>query len=337
MDDLVIRRLDPHDAHDMDEFQRVYVEAESVANPGGRLYSHEEGVAALTSQGAWFGEGYGAFVGDEMLGEVMVMGSRRDNTDRGTVMLWVSPGHARRGVGGRLIRFAEDRFRELGRSVVDAEVQFGTPDRPGYGAFAEDHGYRLVQRSIERRLDLPVAGDLLDRLEAEARPFAAGYEIRVVDGPIPAELAPGYVALLNRLNLDIPTGDVELEAGRRTVEDVVMQDAELVAAGRRRITAFALACADGGQPAVAGLSTAAASGPGNDHIDQHATIVGPEHRGHRLGMLVKVAQIRALQQHSDKAWIHTDNAETNAHMVGINEALGFRITSMLGQYEKRLA
>ncbi len=337
MGGLLVRRLDPHDARDMDEFQRVYVEAESAANPGGRLYSREQGVAALTSKGAWFGEGYGAFVGDELVGEVMVMGSRRDNTDRGTVMLWVSPDHARRGVGSGLLALAEDRFRELGRSVVDAEVQLGTRGRPGYGAFAERHGYRLVQRSIERRLDLPVAGDLLDRLEAEARPCATGYEVRVVDGPVPADLATGYVTLLNRMNLDMPTGDVELEEGRRTIDDIAVQDAQLADAGMRRVTAFALAPAEEGPPVVAGFSSAAVSGPGSDHIAQSGTIVGPEHRGHRLGMLVKIAQIRALEEGTDKAWIHTDNAETNAHMVGINEALGFRITSTLGQYEKPLA
>jgi hypothetical protein len=88
---------------------------------------------------------------------------------------------------------------------------------------------------------------------------------------------------------------------------------------------------------VAGFSCAIASPVDHRHIDQQATIVAPEHRGHRLGTLVKVALVRELQRaFPDKRVVHTENAETNAHMVAINEALGFRLTSRRGELQKRL-
>jgi hypothetical protein len=38
----------------------------------------------------------------------------------------------------------------------------------------------------------------------------------------------------------------------------------------------------------------------------------------------------------DKRLITTTNAETNAAMVGINEALGFRVHEVYGDFQKRL-
>ncbi len=330
---LTIRALAPDAVADMDGFQRVYVESESHANPGGRLYTREEGEAALRTQGAWFTEGYGAFLDGEMVGESMVMGSRRDNLDRAHLLLWVVPTAARRGVGSALLAHAESRVAELGRSLVEAEVQLGGPGRPSFLGFAQRHGYALVQEQVERQLALPVADGLLDRLEAATLPHASAYTLRVAEGPVPADLADGYARLLNRLNIDAPAGGEAPEHGARTAQDIADQDQEIHGAGRRRLTVFALSV-DG---QVAGFSCAIASPVDHRHIDQQATIVAPEHRGHRLGTLVKVALVRELQRaFPDKRVVHTENAETNAHMVAINEALGFRLTSRRGELQKRL-
>jgi RimJ/RimL family protein N-acetyltransferase len=58
---------------------------------------------------------------------------------------------------------------------------------------------------------------------------------------------------------------------------------------------------------------------------QGITIVEPRHRGHRLGALVKVANLRWVRA-ADPALrvIDTFNAEANTYMIAINEAMGFR-------------
>ena len=63
-----------------------------------------------------------------------------------------------------------------------------------------------------------------------------------------------------------------------------------------------------------------------------------DHRGHRLGLAVKVANHRMHQrERPDAARCSTWNAEVNSHMIGVNELMGFRPVSRMGEFQKRLA
>ncbi len=79
----------------------------------------------------------------------------------------------------------------------------------------------------------------LARLEAEAARHSEGYTLRTVLGPIPDELVPGFLTLYNLMNVEMPTGEIELEEGRRTPEVQAMQEDELREAGRTRLTVLA--------------------------------------------------------------------------------------------------
>ena len=112
-----------------------------------------------------------------------------------------------------------------------------------------------------------------------------------------------------------------------------MQDSYLVASGRTRVASYALD-RDG---TVVGYSVAAVSNEHHRHVDQWGTLVDRGHRGRRLGLAVKCALLRALSDgFPDKTFIETTNAETNAHMVAINEALGFQVAQVYGDFQKRL-
>lgn len=54
-------------------------------------------------------------------------------------------------------------------------------------------------------------------------------------------------------------------------------------------------------------------------------------------MLVEAANLRRLVV--ERPWvrrIHTDNAEENAHMLAINEALGFRRVAVTASWQRML-
>jgi GNAT superfamily N-acetyltransferase len=268
-----------------------------------------------------------------MVGELMVNGSTHDNLEVARVWIWVAPDHGRRGIGTGLGHYAEEHVRRLGRCVCQAQARIGRDRNSASRQFAEHLGYTLANTEVERRLSLPVDPELLDRLAGEAAPHHASYRIRTVTGPVPDDLAESYTALKNLLYTEAPSGDLDVEKGRETASDLVAQERHLAASGRTRTGSYAIA-PDG---TTAGYTMAAVTADGFDHIDQWGTLVHPDHRGHRLGLAVKCAQLREIgERFPGKRFVGTTNAETNAHMVAINEALGFEIHQVYGDFQKRL-
>lgn len=71
---------------------------------------------------------------------------------------------------------------------------------------------------------------------------------------------------------------------------------------------------------------------------QGATLVLKEHRGHRLGMLVKIANLEQIAVASPESRVvYASNAEENHHMLAVNVAAGFRPTGYEGMWKKTLA
>ena len=71
--------------------------------------------------------------------------------------------------------------------------------------------------------------------------------------------------------------------------------------------------------------------PGWGH--QMLTGVTRAHRGHRLGLLVKIAMVewlRAAEPTLER--IQTWNAESNRYMIAVNEALGYTILGQPGTW-----
>ena len=332
---LSIRPVDPWDEHEMDVLQALYVEAQRAEVPDARVYSRTDSVALLRRQeGGVFYHAFAGFEGDEMVGQTWVVGSTVDNLHLAHLWAWVPPRFGRRGHGTALVEVAEQHLRELGRRTAVTQTWVGD-GTGGYRLFAERLGYSLAQTQVERRQRLPMDEATLTRLEAEAARHCEGYTLRTVVGPIPDELVPGFLGLYNQMNVEMPTGEIELEEGRRTPEVQAQQEDELRDQGRTRLTVLAYSP---DREAVA-YSNVVTGAPDSDDpgIDQQATIVRPDHRGHRLGLAVKCALTRAIQASFPAAeYVRTQNAETNAPMVAINEAMGFEIHTVEGEFQKHL-
>lgn len=90
---------------------------------------------------------------------------------------------------------------------------------------------------------------------------------------------------------------------------------------------------------MAGLTELSVTGDGLGNCLQGGTLVLPDHRGHRLGMALKVANLRSLQSRGDaltRPMIHSWNAEVNDHMGAINATLGFVAVEIVEEMQLRL-
>ena len=250
-----------------------------------------------------------------------------DNTDNVQVELVVHPDHRRRGVGRVLHGHARRRAQELGRKrLMSDTVQAlpGGPARSGAGAaFAAAMGAAPALGEVRRRLDLSsLDWERLDGLLADGWTRAWGYAVVRWLGTTPEEYVSDVAYLDGRLMEDAPMGDLAMEPQKVDAERV--RGAEAAAAARRvRAYQTGVRHDESGRLVAWTLITV------NDDVPWHAfqqiTIVDPAHRGHRLGIVVKIENLRhALAHEPDLRIIDTFNAAVNDHMIAINEAMGFR-------------
>lgn len=254
-----------------------------------------------------------------------------DNLDAAIVDVQVHPNRRRRGHGSALLAALEEIGRSEGRTLLHANAQWpaGVPMAESKNhRFAVRHGYRVGVVDQQRRLDLPVVVDL-DALAEEAAARHPGYRLVGWHGPAPEEYVVGLAALDALVSAESPTGEVELEPQDPDPRLVRETEAVLAERGQRIWSAIALA-PDGEVAAMTQLSTRAA---GSSELGQWGTIVRHDHRGHRLGLAVKVANLRQLTTASYSC-VTTWNAATNDHMIAVNERLGFRLVEAGGFFQK---
>ena len=139
--------------------------------------------------------------------------------------------------------------------------------------------------------------------------------------------------LLGMLFSEIPLGDLDLRASEWTPERIREAEQLQVSVGRHVLTAMAIA-PDG---SVAGVSDVRVNDSDPAHGQVGITIVDPAHRGRRLGLALKLAtHDLALSTYPGLVSVDTSNAEVNAWMNAVNEALGYRTIETLLELQKRL-
>ncbi len=122
-------------------------------------------------------------------------------------------------------------------------------------------------------------------------------------------------------NDQAPLGELDLEAEVWSAERVAERDERFVATGRRQFGVLAYA-ADGTCVATTELFVNEVA---SWRALQGGTLVIPGHRGRRLGLALKLANLRAVRERfPDCRYVFTVVAGVNAPMNAVNELLGFR-------------
>jgi GNAT superfamily N-acetyltransferase len=272
-----------------------------------------------------------ATVGGQVVGALRVILPTRDNPNVGILDVAVRPGHRRRGIGGTLLAEGIRLAAAAGRTELIADLDEPGPDAPGR-AFALQRGWTCDLVETRRDLDLPPDPQRLADLEAEARKASAGYEPVLWRDRTPDELLDDRAVLEQRMTTDAPHGDLPVEEERWDGERIREYEAIHFARGRTVLSAGAVR--DGRLVAFTDLQIPLAQ-PERAH--QAGTLVLSEHRGHRLGALVKTAVLRELAATMPEVRrISTFNCDSNVPMVAVNEALGFRPAGHLSTWSLRL-
>lgn len=271
-----------------------------------------------TPESSYLREAYAALDGETVVGTGQLEAPLRDNPRYADVQVAVPPEHRRRGIGAALWDALHDRCRTLRRSTVGAAVMqpIGEDPVPG-SSFAARCGFVHKMTEVRQRLELPVAAERLDELEAHAHERTGAYTLRSWQGPCPDEYAEQYARLKGLLATDAPKGDLEYEPEVWDVER--LRENERVSAAQGRTVFTTVAVSPTGSLAghtQIGVATKA---------HQWDTLVDHAHRGHRLGLALKVANLRILSaSRPDLRTVGTWNAPDNGPMIAVNDALGFR-------------
>jgi GNAT superfamily N-acetyltransferase len=274
-----------------------------------------------------------AWDGDTMVGALAAGGPLTDNLHRAEADISVLPGHQRRGIGTLLLEEFERWAVENGRRVLGGEVFAPVDGSSPALEFATRHGFKVMLEDGMKVVDVPETRDRWPVLAAECAPYHQDYELRTVRGPIPDELAEGWCLVQNMFMSEAPTGDADVEDEAWDVPRMRAMEERAIKAGRRDVTTFAVT-RDGEVAAMTQLFV-------NETMPhrgfQSGTLVVPAHRGHRLGLAVKVANQQALYDDWPQlSFIITGNADVNVHMNAINDRLGFRVVERCLEVEKAL-
>ena len=290
-------------------------------------------------------------VGGRMAARSWIRYELQDNLGSALLHVDVLKDFTGRGIARALLSHAEAVAAADGRTVLmtftehPADFDAEGPDvlRPttGTGAlptsaravrFAQQAGYQLEQVERFSSLAMPPAPELLDALERKALARAEPYELVTWTDHCPEEYVEQLAVLMSRMSTDAPTGGLRYneetwDAARvRHVEDTGKQagNISLVTAARHRGT---------NELAAYTVLELAPSKPWL--AEQDDTLVAAGHRGHRLGLLVKIRNLRRLlAAYPAVERVITFNAAENDHMLAINVALGFRPAGYDGEWQR---
>jgi len=256
----------------------------------------------------------------------------RDNLFNVTVSISVLPPRRNQGIGTAFATEILAFVRNEGRTSAVWAVGSPVSEESRGCAFSRALGARSVLSRLRRELDLTKVDEreLENLVKVTIDERDGGYEIVTWVDRAPDHLVEGVAKLVGRMSTDTPRGDLswELEVWdasrwREKEDDAFHSGRGRLAAGAVNRSGDLVAFTDIGvwkqEPAVA---------------EQWNTIVDPDHRGHRLGLAVKIANLRHLRREYPEALrLETLNANENTRMIAINELLGFQIVERVDEFQ----
>lgn len=321
-----IDRLHPADA-DREKLWDMVVAAKQHDDPDNeKLFSRTHFMADIDNVNPetrfdwWLARVDGRIVGGALMAVTLVENQHIAFTD-----VTVHPDYRRRGIGTALLDTVTTAAREAGRTMLNTSASEPLPGGPRHTTDGRDFllasGFRIVHTGRSRRVELSAIEGIEPDLLDDAWKHAEGYELVQWTGATPREHTPGAAALASRLLSDVPLGEHEFEDVTYDTERYLRKESTEMRYGYEFTCTYVRHVASGD---LVAHSVIAVNRDMPQYGLQWITLVHPDHRGHRLGMIVKIENHRLLRRDRPEVrWIETSNAEVNSHMVAINEKLNF--------------
>ncbi|MBD7951521.1 GNAT family N-acetyltransferase [Oerskovia rustica] len=293
-------------------------------------------------------------VAGDVVGRGLVGLPQKGNTHVAIVYVGVAPAHRGQGIGAALWEECLRIARDAGRTVLLSDSAHAPEPPPGPGAldsptgsgrvplddpgtrFALSRGFALEQVMRQSTITLPPRADVVDPLRDAARAAAGDdYRVHLWQDTVPEAWIDDFAVLETRMSTDAPSGGLDLEEDPWDADRVRVASQSFADRGQGYLVAVAEHVPSG---RLAAFTMVSYPHDRAEVVIQEDTLVLREHRGHRLGTLVKIAVLDelALVRPSSRR-IHTWNAQENRHMLAINEALGFEVASVTAEWQLRLA
>ena len=265
------------------------------------------------------------------LGVLVLDKPTRDNLHLVWAQITVHPDHRRGGHGSVIMNEALRRTREAGRNTL----WVGTAeDDQGARKFVEGFGFSYASHDARRRQVLACVNHAeVQRLWADAQAAASDYCLERLQPPVTDQVLGELVEVTAAIN-DAPMGGLTYEDEEFDVQR--LRDLETALAGRgNRAYRVIARHRDSGE---IGGHTIVATHPLQPEVGgQGDTAVARNHRGHRLGLLLKIDMMHWLAEVEPQLKIiETWNNVDNTFMINVNEALGYRLSRIFNMYELRI-
>ena len=288
-------------------------------------------------------------------GRIVARGVYETLADESITHAWIAvqvlADRRRRGIGTALfdhleaIAMAESRLSQIVYTVSPEAESPRLHAQTGFGSvplgnpevkFLIGRGYRLEQVVRTSRLDLPCDPDTVERLRVTAA-LKAGpdYAVLCWSDHTPPDRLADLAVLRTRMTTDAPSAGLEEPEDVWTAARVTAEENAAAQSPRSTLTAAALHRPSGRLVGFTELSVPQETARA---VLQEDTLVLREHRGHRLGLLLKAANLQRLErERPGHPSVMTFNAEENRPMLAVNEAMGFRPMGQEGAWRRSAA
>ncbi|CAA9294171.1 MAG: hypothetical protein AVDCRST_MAG61-443 [uncultured Friedmanniella sp.] len=266
--------------------------------------------------------------GGQPVGVLAVDLPTRDNLHLVWANLTVRPDRRREGHGTAMLQEVLRRAREASRSTV--WVGAAADDAPA-AAFVTSAGFRYASHDARRRqLLADVDRAEVARLRQQAEDASTDYELTRLTPPLDEDLLAELAAVTAAIN-DAPMGDLTFEP--EVFDAQLIRDLEAARAGRQdRLYRIVARHRHTGE--LAGHTMMSTDPARPTWGFQGDTAVARQHRGHRLGLRLKIAMMEWLAEVEPQLeQIETWNQADNQYMISVNEALGYRLDRVFHMYE----